>query len=244
MNADMIFPIKRTSVALPIFATLFCLHLQSQAAIVEYDLTVAQEHVSIQGKTALGMTINGNIPGPTLHFTEGDLARIRVHNTMDMSTSIHWHGLLVPLHMDGVPFITQVPIEPGTTFTYEIPIRQSGTYWYHSHSSLQEQRGVYGGIVIAPRHSHATAGEDHLILFSDWTTEDPHRVLRTLKRGSEWYAVAKGSGQSLIGAARMGMLGDYLQQLACLCSVGSGSELSRNAGKGGITLFYHFGAHF
>ena len=146
-----------------------------------------------------GMTINGGIPGPMLRFKEGDTARISVHNRMTVPTSIHWHGLLVPPNMDGVPYLSFPPIQPGTTFVYEFPIRQSGTYWYHSHSNLQEQSGVYGAIVIEPKqeHPHKKVDDDHVILFSDWTTEDPHQVLRSLKRGSEWYAIEKGSGQSI-----------------------------------------------
>ena len=179
------------------------------AEIVNYELTIAQEKVTIEGISADGMTINGSIPGPTLFFKEGDLARIFVHNRMQVATSIHWHGLLVPPNMDGVPYMSFPPIEPGSTFTYEFPIRQSGTYWYHSHSGLQEQRGVYGSIVIEPRHSEQHADSDHVVLLSDWTTEDPHGVLRNLKRGSEWNAIEKGSGQSILGAARVGLLGDY-----------------------------------
>jgi CopA family copper-resistance protein len=182
------------------------------AATVEYDLTIAQQAVNITGSPATAMTINGGIPGPTLRFTEGDMARIRVHNTMAVGTSIHWHGVLVPPGMDGVPLISFPPIAPGTTFTYEFPIRQNGTYWYHSHSSLQEQSGVYGSIVIEPRDKTAQVERDFVILLSDWTNEDPHSVNRTLKRGSEWYALEKGSSQSIIGAARLGMLGDYFSR--------------------------------
>jgi CopA family copper-resistance protein len=184
------------------------------AETVNYELTIAQEHVTIDGASAEGMTINGGIPGPTLRFKEGNTARISVHNRMAVPTSIHWHGLLVPPNMDGVPYLSFPPIQPGTTFVYEFPIRQSGTYWYHSHSNLQEQSGVYGAIVIDPKqeHPHKKVDDDHVILFSDWTAEDPHQVLRSLKRGSEWYAIEKGSGQSIIGAARMGMLGDYFKR--------------------------------
>ena len=106
------------------------------AETVNYDLTIAQEKITIAGATADGMTINGGIPGPTLRFKEGDTARIHVHNRMSVPTSIHWHGVLVPPNMDGVPNISFPPIQPDTTFTYEFPIRQSGTYWYHSHSNL------------------------------------------------------------------------------------------------------------
>jgi len=179
-----------------------------QAKVVEYDLTIEQHPIDVTGKRVYGMTINGSIPGPTLRFTEGDTARINVHNKMDVDTSIHWHGVLVPPDMDGVPYISFPPIPPSSTFTYEFPIRQNGTYWYHSHTRLQEQSGVYGGIVINPQHTHKTTDRDYVIVLSDWTNEDPRQVLRTLKRGSEWYAIAKGSGQSILGAARIGRLGD------------------------------------
>ncbi|MDY7091592.1 MAG: multicopper oxidase domain-containing protein [Acidobacteriota bacterium] len=181
--------------------------------IREYELAIAQQEVNVTGRTALAMTINGGIPGPTLRFTEGETARILVHNRMDVETSIHWHGLLVPPGMDGVPNLSFPPIAPGTTFTYEFPIRQSGTYWYHSHTSLQEQRGVYGSIVITPREGEVDPSDrDHVILLSDWTDTDPHKVLRTLRRGSEWYAVERGTGQSILGAARADKLGDYFSR--------------------------------
>ena len=204
----MMMRLRTTAVAVLIFFTLFA-HIQAQAAVVEYEVTIAQQEVNITGKPALGMTINGSIPGPTLRFKEGDTARIHVHNKMSVETSIHWHGVLVPPGMDGVPYVTYPPIKPGTTFTYEFPIRQSGTYWYHSHTSLQEQSGVYGSIVIEPRQNGPKPGHDYVILFSDWTDENPHEVNRTLKRGSEWYAIQKGSGQSILGAARLDMLTEY-----------------------------------
>jgi hypothetical protein len=179
-------------------------------AVMNYDLTIARQQLNMTGKPAWAMTINGTIPGPTLRFTEGDLARIRVHNAMPEETSIHWHGILVPPNMDGVPLLSFPPIAAGATFTYEFPLRQSGTYWYHSHSGMQEQSGVYGAIVITPREPEADQTErEEVVLFSDWTDEDPHEVLRTLKRGSERFALEKGSAQSLIGAARLGQLGAF-----------------------------------
>lgn len=190
----------------------FCFIGVAHAATVEYDLTIEQKEIYITSKPSLGMTINGNIPGPILRFTEGDNARIHVHNEMDVETSIHWHGILVPPGMDGVPLISFPPIQSGETFTYEFPIRQSGTYWYHSHTDLQEQSGVYGAIVIEPQDNKVKTDKDYVVLFSDWTDEDPHEVLRTLKRGSEWYAIQKRSGQSILGAARLGMLGNYFQR--------------------------------
>ncbi|UCD91137.1 MAG: multicopper oxidase domain-containing protein [Desulfobacterales bacterium] len=207
----MILPARVTTFVGIIFVIFFA-HLQVLAAIVEYDLTIAQQEVNVTGKNAEAMTINGRIPGPTLRFKEGDTARIRVHNKMSVETSVHWHGILVPPDMDGVPYISFPPIAPASTFTYEFPIRQSGTYWYHSHTSLQEQSGIYGPIVIEPNHKKLQADRDYVILLSDWTDENPHEVLRTLKRGSEWYSIQKGSGQSILGAARMGKLGDYFKR--------------------------------
>lgn len=182
--------------------------------VVEVDLTVASRMLEIDGTRAEALTINGGIPAPTLFFREGDLARIHVHNELDTGTSIHWHGLLVPNLMDGVPYVTQPQIAPGTTFTYEFPIRQTGTYWYHSHTRLQEQQGMYGTIVILPAEGGPTpaADRDHAVLFSDWTTEDPDAVLRLLRSGNEWYSIAKGSAQSILGAARLGLLGDYFSR--------------------------------
>jgi hypothetical protein len=114
--------------------------------------------------------------------------------------------------MDGVPLISFPPIAPGATFTYEFPIRQSGTYWYHSHTTLQEQIGIYGALVIDPRDGSPETVRDHVVLLSDWTHEDPDEVHRALKRGSEWYAFVKGSAQSLFGAARLGRLGDFFKR--------------------------------
>jgi CopA family copper-resistance protein len=182
------------------------------AKTTEYHLEIASQPVDITGKPTTAMTINGSIPGPVLRFQEGDFARIHVSNRMDVETSIHWHGILVPPGMDGVPYISFPPIAPGATFTYEFPIRQSGTYWYHSHTDLQEQRGVYGSIVIEPPAPRFQVDRDYVILLSDWADEDPHQIIRTLKRGSEWFAIEKGSAQSIFGAARLGMLADYFKR--------------------------------
>jgi hypothetical protein len=185
---------------------------QANAAIREYELTIEHRAIEIAGESAPGLTINGGIPGPTLRFTEGDTARIHVSNGLDEETSIHWHGVLVPPGMDGVPLISFPPIAPGTTFTYEFPIRQSGTYWYHSHTTLQEQSGVYGALVIEPREGVSAAGRDHVVLLSDWTHEDADEVNRTLRRGSDWYPLIKGSAQSILGAARSNRLGDFFKR--------------------------------
>jgi len=180
--------------------------LPVSASTVEYTLTIEKAIINMTGRPASAMMINNSIPGPVLRFKEGDLARIHVHNQMDEETSIHWHGILVPPEMDGVPFISFSPIAPGTTFTYEFPIRQNGTYWYHSHTMLQEQIGVYGAIVIESYGKPRRADRDYVVLLSDWTDEAPGEILRTLKRGSEWYALKKRNGQSILGAARLGLL--------------------------------------
>jgi|MDTA01.1.fsa_nt_gb hypothetical protein len=183
--------------------------------LVEYHLTIAEETVNKADKPVLGMTINGEIPGPTLFFEEGDVAKIQVTNDMDVPTSVHWHGLLLPNDMDGVPYLTYPPIAPGTTFTYEFPIRQTGTYWYHSHSNLQEQSGVYGSMAIYPKSTSELRGpkeNELVVVLSDWTNQKPSAVMHTLKQGNEWFSIKKQSSQSLIGAIRLGMLGDYLER--------------------------------
>lgn len=188
----------------------------SAARVVEYDLEVAEQAWSPGGGIApvRALTLNGGIPGPTLRFREGDIARIRVHNRLaGETTSIHWHGLLVPNSQDGVPEVTTPPIQPGTTQAFEFPLRQSGTYWYHSHTGLQEQRGVYGSIVIEPRGGEPVkAGREQVVVLSDWTRESPEEVMRTLRRGSEWYAFRKGSIQSVAGAAKAGALKDFWER--------------------------------
>ncbi|MCB0541413.1 MAG: multicopper oxidase domain-containing protein, partial [Bacteroidetes bacterium] len=117
----------------------------------EYNLTIEENEMTLGGVSAKAMTINGSIPGPVLEFDEGELAIINVTNKMDEETSVHWHGLILPNFYDGVPYLNTPPIEPGETFQYRIPINQSGTYWYHSHTMLQEQKGVYGSIIIHPK---------------------------------------------------------------------------------------------
>lgn len=191
----------------------------ASAAVVEYDMAVAERRLAPAGKEVRGLTINGGIlnggiPGPTLRFREGDVARIRVRNQLQKeTTSIHWHGLLLPNAQDGVPYLTTPPIQPGATHTFEFPLTHSGTYWYHSHTGLQEQRGVYGSIVVEPKGGEPQrADREHVLVLSDWTNENPQEVMRTLMRGSEYYAVRKGNLQSLAGAIRTGALREYLDR--------------------------------
>jgi len=182
--------------------------------VVEYDLTIAEQTVSPAGTPVRGFTINGGIPGPTLRFKEGDWARIRVHNQLkDKETSTHWHGLLLPNKEDGVPHVTTPPILPGQTHTFEFQLRHSGTYWYHSHTHLQEQNGVFGSIVVTPRGGEPVqADREQVLVLSDWTNTDPHEVMRTLMRGSDYFGLMRGNAQSLLGAAQRGMLKEYFQR--------------------------------
>jgi FtsP/CotA-like multicopper oxidase with cupredoxin domain len=197
-----------------IFAVCIILLVGSSvsAEIREYSLVIEYKDVSFTGRNVKAMSINNSIPGPTLRFKKGDLARINVHNKMDVETSIHWHGILLPNFHDGVPYVTTPPVLPGTTFTYEFPIKHSGTYWYHSHTGLQEQRGVFGSIVIEPAEPGIKSEKDHVIVLSDWTDENPDEVLRTLKSGNDYYSLKKGSMQSVIGAVKANALRDVIKR--------------------------------
>ncbi len=182
------------------FSLIFFLNsviVLSQTDTVVYHLTISEKTVNFTGKNRTAMVVNNSIPGPTLTFTEGQYAVIYIKNDMNVETSVHWHGLLLPAFEDGVPYLNTPPIEPGTEFKFEFPIKQSGTYWYHSHTGLQEQRGVYGAIVIEPKKKTLKYDYSLTVVLSDWTNENPNNVLKTLKRGSEWYSIKKGNVTSL-----------------------------------------------
>ena len=154
----------------------------------EFDLTIAETAVNFTGNPRMATTINGSIPGPTLRLREGDTVTIRVHNRLAEDTSIHWHGILLPFEMDGVPGISFKGIPPGQTFTYRFKVRQTGTYWYHSHSGMQEQTGMYGTIIIDPARGNSVgADRDYVVQLSDWTDEHPMRVLHKLKVQSDYF---------------------------------------------------------
>jgi CopA family copper-resistance protein len=154
----------------------------------EFDLVIAETPVNFTGRPRLATTINGSLPGPTLRMREGDTVTIRVTNRLSVDTSIHWHGILLPYQMDGVPGISFKGIAPGETFTYRFKLVQTGTYWYHSHSGMQEQTGLYGSIVIEPARAETIrADREYVVQLSDWTDENPHRVLGKLKMRSDYY---------------------------------------------------------
>lgn len=193
--------------------------LYPDAPIVEYSLDISETTLSPAGKPVRALTLNGSVPGPTLRFREGDIARIHVNNRLAKEeTSVHWHGLLVPNLEDGVPYITTPPIFAGESRTFEFLLKHAGTYWYHSHTGLQEQRGVYGSIVIEPKAGTPARTDiphidrEEVVVLSDWTNENADDVMRTLLRGSDWYAIRKGTAQSLVGAIKAGNLKDYLNR--------------------------------
>ncbi|WP_086606972.1 copper resistance system multicopper oxidase [Erythrobacter donghaensis] len=152
------------------------------------DLTVAHGERVVQGRKGHGIAVNGSVPGPLIRLREGQNVRLNVTNHLAEDTSIHWHGLLLPFHMDGVPGISFPGIKPGQTFTYEFPIRQSGTYWYHSHSGLQEQQGHYGPLIIDPAGAEPVEYDrEFILLLSEFTPHHPHFIMDRLRKGEGYF---------------------------------------------------------
>ncbi len=181
---------------------------------VRYDLYVRDTMVDFTGKKAAAMAINGQIPAPTLHFTEGDSAVIYVHNQLKTPTSMHWHGIILPNQFDGVSYLTTAPILPNTTHLFNFPIVQNGTYWYHSHD-LTEQIGLYGAFVIHKKEDDPSirTGDkqpEHVVLLSEWTNENPVQINRRLHVASDWYSIKKGSTQNYGEALLKGHFGTKL----------------------------------
>jgi CopA family copper-resistance protein len=154
----------------------------------EFELFIGETPVNFTGNPRTAMTINGSLPGPLLRWREGDTVTLRVKNALKDSTSIHWHGILLPANMDGVPGLSFKGIEPGGLYVYQFKVRQNGTYWYHSHSGLQEQAGVYGPLVIDAREPEPFQYDrDYVVMLTDWTDEDPASLMKTLKKQSDYY---------------------------------------------------------
>src|SRR5574343_849350 len=178
--------------------------------VVRYDLWVKDTLVTFAGKAKRALAVNGQLPMPTLTFTEGDTAEIMVYNQLKEATSLHWHGRFLPNKEDGVPFLTQRPIEPGQSHLYRFPIIQNGTHWYHSHSGLQEQIGMYGSMVLLKRADDPTfrKGIDDLpsvpIILSEWTNYKPDNVHRMLDNANDWFAIKKNTVQSYGEAIKAG----------------------------------------
>ena len=178
----------------------------------QMDLRIRKQRLVFGGVTGEAMTINGSVPGPLVRLREGGTATLRVTNEMDEPTSIHWHGILLPPGMDGVPGVSFEGIPAGETFVYRYPVRQSGTYWYHSHTGLQEQLGHYGPMIIDPAEPDPFEYDrDHAIVLSDWTFENPYKVLAKLKKVSNYYNFQRRTFPGLFREAkRMGGLGNAL----------------------------------
>jgi CopA family copper-resistance protein len=152
------------------------------------DLTISEISLNIDGKTTKATAINGQVPGPLIRLKEGTDVIIRVKNDLNEDTSIHWHGILLPFQMDGVPGVSFEGIKPGETFEYRYPVAQNGTYWYHSHSKLQEQLGHYGPMIIDPADKDPVEFDrEYPVILSDWTFESPYKVLSKLKKAEGYY---------------------------------------------------------
>ena len=172
-----------------LFGLLLSICLLEPIFAKTYNLNVAYKTVNFTGSPARAIAINGQLPGPTLYFKEGDTVKINVYNHLDKGTTIHWHGLLVPWRMDGVAWVTQKPIPPGSMFHYTYTLKQAGTYWYHAHSDLQEQEGLYGALIIEPKHQRYHYTKDYPIVLSDWINKNADQVYNNLKKTGDFYSV-------------------------------------------------------
>ncbi len=186
-----------------------------QGKTVRYDLYVTDTTVNFTGKKRHAYAINGQIPAPVLYFTEGVTAEIYLHNRLKKEeTSLHWHGVILPNWEDGVPYLTTKRIGPGETHLYKFKVVQNGTYWYHSHSGLQEQAGLYGTLIFRKRDDGAMENKYAAVLplmLSEWTDEKPNQVMRRLHTANDWYAIKKGSVQSYAEAIKHNAFGTKLK---------------------------------
>jgi CopA family copper-resistance protein len=181
----------------------------------EFDLRIGETRVNITGRDRTALTIDGSLPGPLLRWREGDTVTLRVTNALDDDTSIHWHGILLPANMDGVPGLSFPGIRPGETFTYRFTVRQHGTYWYHSHSGFQEQQGVSGPLLIEPRDPDPIrADREHVVMLTDWTDEDPRRIFDKLKKQSDYYNLHPRTAGDFFRDVRERGLGATLEERA------------------------------
>lgn len=156
----------------------------------EFDLTISEKMVNVTGSSKIATLVNGSLPAPTLVWREGETVTLRVKNELSIDSSIHWHGIILPTNMDGVPGFSFDGIKPGETYTYQFTLKQNGTYWYHSHSAYQEQTGVYGAIVVLPKKEepkHVQADYDHVIQLSDWSDTVPEQLYENLKKMGDYY---------------------------------------------------------
>ena len=176
---------------------------QSVLSGTEFDLQIGETPVNFTGKSRIGTVVNGQIPAPLLRWREGDTITLRVSNRLPVRSSIHWHGMIVPADMDGVPGVSFEGIPSGGTYVYRFKVNQYGTYWYHAHSRFQEQTGLYGPIVIEPREGERHhADREYVVLLSDWTDTDPERIFATLKKRSDYFNFGKRTAGDFFEEAR------------------------------------------
>jgi hypothetical protein len=183
------------------------------AKIVKYELVASKEKINISGKKTVdfAIMINKSIPAPVLEFTEGDDAEITLKNDLlDDEVSIHWHGILLDPYMDGVPYVNTPPIKPGEKFVFKFKIRQHGTFWYHSHTNVQEQKGVYGAFIIHPKEKVKTYDKEVVLVLSDWSDDNPTDIVKNLKKDGDYYIYKKGTMRSWLGAIKAKSLSSYL----------------------------------
>ncbi len=192
---------------------LSILSFSTVAKTVRYELFASKGKINISGKKEVdfALMLNGKIPAPILEFTEGDDAEIVVKNNIpDDELSIHWHGILLDPYMDGVPYVNTPPIFPGGSFTFRFKLRQHGTYWYHSHTNIQEQKGIYGAIVIHPKEKKINYDQDMVVVLSDWSDENASQILKNLKKDGDYYLYKKNTMRSWWGAIKAGSLKNFI----------------------------------
>ena len=175
----------------------------------EFALEIGSVPLTLNGRQATATGVNGQVPAPILRWREGDTVTLAVTNRLSEPSSIHWHGVRTPSPMDGVPGLSFPGIAPGETFVYRFPVRQSGTYWYHSHSMFQEQTGLYGAIVITPKAAYAQAFDrDYVVLLSDWSFEPPETIVSNLKFQSNYYNYGQRTLATFLDDAQRAGLAD------------------------------------
>ena len=179
----------------------------------DFNLRIGQTEVNLTGRSRTALTINDSLPGPLLRWKEGDTITLNVANALDGDTSIHWHGILLPANMDGVPGLSFSGIHPGQAYRYRFTVKQHGTYWYHSHSGFQEQQGVYGPLVIEPREPEPFQFDrEHVVMLTDWTDEHPERIFAKLKKQSDYYNFRQRTAGTFLRDVRKNGLGATLAE--------------------------------
>jgi len=198
---------------LTVLCSIFVLGAVAEAKTVKYELTIENKPMNLSGKKEVdfALTVNGGIPAPTLEFTEGDDAEILVVNKLKKEeVSIHWHGILLPPEEDGVAYVNTPPIHAGMSRLFKFKIRQNGTFWYHSHTAVQEQKGVYGAFIIHPKKKPIAYDKDAALVLSDWSDENADQIIRNLRKDGDYYLYKKDSVRSYSGAVRAGGLKSHL----------------------------------